>query len=119
MEAMRLPATCHYSPGLVTLSIALAIVISLVALWLTFHLRAETQALGWRKLASALLMGAAIPAMHYTGMAAVTFTPMKTNVDLAHSVSITSLGTFGIGAVALMVLMLAILTSFIDRRFSA
>ena len=41
MEAMRLPAMCHYSPGLVILSVILAIVISLVALWLTFHLREE------------------------------------------------------------------------------
>src|ERR1700675_206916 len=32
MAAMRLPATCHYSSALVTLSVALAIVISLVAL---------------------------------------------------------------------------------------
>ena len=119
MEAMRLPAMCHYSPAVVSLSILLAVAISLAALWLTFNLRAETKSAGWRKLASALLMGAAIPAMHYTGMAAITLTPMKSNVDLAHSVGVTSLGTFGIGAVALMVLMLAILTSFIDRRFSA
>ncbi len=41
MHAMRLPATCQYSPSLVALSVVLAIVISLVALWLTFHLRAE------------------------------------------------------------------------------
>jgi PAS domain S-box-containing protein len=119
MEAMRLPAMCHYSLGIVSLSILLAVVISIAALWLTFNLRAETRSAGWRKLASALLMGTAIPVMHYTGMAAVTFTPMKSNLDLAHSVSITSLGTFGIAAVTLMVLMLAILTSFIDRRFSA
>ena len=66
MEAMRLPAMCHYSPRIVFLSVVLAIAISLAALWLTFHLRAETQSLGWRKLTSTLLMGAAIPAMHYT-----------------------------------------------------
>src|SRR5580704_10015552 len=41
MEAMRLPAMCHYSLMLVTLSVILAVVISLVALWLTFHLREE------------------------------------------------------------------------------
>jgi two-component system sensor histidine kinase/response regulator len=53
MEAMRLPAMCRYSSGFVTLSVILAIVISLVALWLTFHLREETAAIGWRKPASA------------------------------------------------------------------
>ena len=119
MEAMRLPAMCHYSPGIVGLSVVLAIVISLVALWLSFHLRTETRSLGWRKLASALLMGAAIPVMHYTGMAAVTFIPMASAVDLSHSVKISSLGTVGIGGVTLMVLALAILTSLVDRRFSA
>jgi PAS domain S-box-containing protein len=64
-------------------------------------------------------MGAAIPAMHYTGMAAVTFRPMALTVDLTHSVEISSLGIAGIGGVAAMALVLAILTSFVDRRFSA
>ncbi len=119
MEAMRLPAMCQYSAGLVSLSAVLAIVISLVALWLSFHLRTETRALGWRKLTSAVVMGAAIPVMHYTGMAAATFRPMSTPVDLADSVEVTSLGAVGIGGVAMMVLALAILTSLVDRRFSA
>jgi PAS domain S-box-containing protein len=119
MDAMRLPAMCHYSAGLVALSVVLAIVISLVALQLTFHLRTETRSLGWRKLASATLMGAAIPVMHYTGMAAVSFTPMASSSDLAHSVEISSLGIVGIGGVTLMVLVLAIVTSLVDRRFSA
>jgi len=119
MEAMRLPAMCSYSPGLVLLSVVLAIAISLVALWLTFHLRDETRSLGWRKLASAVVMGAAIPVMHYTGMAAVTFRSMAGPLDLAHSVHITSLGTIGIGGVTLLILSLTILTSLMDRRFSA
>ena len=73
MDAMRLPATCHYSHGLVELSVLLAIGISLIALWLTFHLRAETNSMSWRKLVSAMVMGLAIPVMHYTGMAAASF----------------------------------------------
>ncbi len=119
MEAMRLPAMCHYSVWIVVLSVVLAIVISLVALWLTFHLRTQAKATRWRKLGSAVLMGAAIPVMHYTGMAAVTFRPMASAVDLTYSVEISSLGIVGIGGVTLMVLVLAILTSFVDRRFSA
>jgi PAS domain S-box-containing protein len=90
-----------------------------VALWLTFQLRADANSVGWRKLASALLMGAAIPVMHYTGMAAVSFTPMAMSVDLTHSVGISSLGIVGIGGVTLLILSIAILTSLIDRRFSA
>ena len=119
MEAMRLPAMCHYSFGIVALSVVLAMVISLVALWLTFRVRNDSRSLGLRKLASTLLMGAAIPVMHYTGMAAVTFTPMAMQPDLSHAVGITLLGTAGIAIVAFLVLILAIVTSFVDRRFSA
>jgi two-component system, sensor histidine kinase and response regulator len=120
MEAMRLPAMCHYSPELVILSVILAIVISLVALWLTFHLREERTATGWRKLASAILMGAAIPVMHYTGMAAVSFTWTDWSAPkLIHSVEISELGIAAIVVVTLMVLGLTILTSLVDRRFSA
>jgi len=49
MAAMRMPAMCSYSPGLVALSVVLAIVISLVALWLTFHFRRDRRSLSWRK----------------------------------------------------------------------
>src|SRR6202521_2732783 len=43
MAAMRLPAMCHYSSSIVSLSVVLAIVISLVALWLTFRLRHDAK----------------------------------------------------------------------------
>src|SRR6266478_3523870 len=88
MAAMRLPAMCHYSLALVTLSVVLAIVISLVALFLTFYFRGETTAWSWRKMLSALVMGAAIPVMHYSGMAAASFTASPTeHQDLSHAVN--------------------------------
>ncbi len=117
MAAMRLPAMCEYSIPLVSLSVALAIVISLVALWLTFYFR--NRSTSWQKAASALLMGIAIPIMHYTGMAAVTFVPSAEAPGLAHAVDISSLGIAGIATVTLMVLILAVVTSLVDRRFSA
>lgn len=118
MSAMRVRAMCEYSIPIVVLSVVLAVAISLVALWLTFHLRTESRSLGWRKLASALLMGAAIPVMHYTGMAAVHFIPASDAGDLSHAVEISSLGTVGIIGVSLIVLAIAIATSLVDRRFS-
>src|SRR6202795_856302 len=119
MAAMRLPAMCHYSPAIVALSVILAFVISLVALWLTFHFRRETASWGWRKTISALVMGAAIPVMHYTGMAAVSFTPATLiHGDLLHALSISSLGIASVIVVTFMVLGLSLLTSLIDRRFS-
>jgi NO-binding membrane sensor protein with MHYT domain len=41
MAAMRLPAMCHYSPSVFILSVVLAIVISFVALLLTFYFRGD------------------------------------------------------------------------------
>src|SRR5258705_1389523 len=64
-------------------------------------------------------MGAAIPVMHYTGMAAASFTPSDRPADLSHAVSISTVGTAGIAAVTFAVLGLALLTSWVDRRFAA
>jgi PAS domain S-box-containing protein len=57
--------------------------------------------------------------MHYTGMAAASFTPSGMPADLSHAVSISTLGTAGIAAVTFIVLGLALLTSWMDRRFAA
>jgi two-component system, sensor histidine kinase and response regulator len=120
MAAMRMKAMCTYSAAIVTISVVLAIVISFVALQLTFHFRNEEKSWRWRKLAAALVMGAAIPTMHYTGMAAATFYAMD-SVDgsVAHALSATSLGTAGIILVACLAQGLSVLTSIADRRFSA
>ena len=120
MAAMRLPAMCHYSIPMVATSVLLAIAIAFVALSLTFRFRGETTSGGWRKALSALLMGAAIPAMHYTGMAASTFTASaRSHEDLSHALSISMLGTSGIVVVTFALLGFTIATALLDRRFSA
>lgn len=112
MEAMRLAAICTYSPPIVALSVLLAIVISFVALWITFHLRTDARAWSRKKIAASLIMGAAIPVMHYTGMAAVTFIPSTTHFhDLSNAVSVSSLGTVAIIVVTLLLLGLVPLTN--------
>jgi two-component system, sensor histidine kinase and response regulator len=120
MAAMRLKAMCHYSSWIVALSIVFAVVISFVALRLTYHFRGDMTSWGWRKAGTALLMGAAIPIMHYTGMAAVTFTACA-NFDgsLAHVLSPSSLGTFGIILVTCIAQGFSVFTSVADRKFSA
>jgi NO-binding membrane sensor protein with MHYT domain len=119
MAAMRLPAICQFNSFLVVLSVVFAVLISLAALWITFHFRDEKTGIGWQKLAGAVVMGAAIPVMHYTGMAAASFTPSGMPTDLSHAVSISTLGTGGIAAATLIVLGLVLLTSGVDRRFAA
>src|SRR6202163_72146 len=119
VAAMRLPAKCQFNSFLVGLSVVFAVLISLAALWITFHFRDEKAATGWRKIAGAVVMGAAIPIMHYTGMAAAHFTPSGMPADLSRAISISTLGTAGIVAATLIVLGLALLTSWVDKRFVA
>ncbi len=119
MAAMRLQAMCHYSASLVSLSVFLAIAISFVALRRTFRFRGDTSGPNWPKLSSAILMGAAIPVMHYTGMAAVTFSPDSAAPDRSNALDISSLGTVAVITVTFVVLGLALLTAAFDRRFSA
>ena len=118
MAAMRLSAVCRFNSFLVVLSVVFAILISLAALWITFHFRDEKKGIGWEKLAGAVVMGAAIPVMHYTGMAAASFAPSGVPADLSHAVSISALGTAGIAAVTFIVLGLALLTSWLDKRIA-
>ncbi len=118
MGAMRLSAVCRYKSSLVVLSVVFAILISLAALWITFHFRDEKTGIGWRKLAGAAVMGAAIPVMHYTGMAAAGFTTSGMPADMSHAVSISTLGTAGIAGVTFVALGLALWTSWVDRRFA-
>ena len=117
MAAMRLRAECSYSPILVTVSVVLAVVISLVALWLSFTLR-DGDSRPWKKRVSAVLMGAAIPVMHYTGMAAAGFHASDVTPDLSHAVNISSLGVASITIVVFFILGVTLLTSVVDRRFS-
>ena len=116
MTAMRLPAKCQFNSFVVVLSIIFAVLISLAALWITFHFRDEKTGIEPGKLVGAVVMGAAIPVMHYTGMAAASFTPTGIPSDLSRAVSISTLGTVGIAAVTFIVLGLALLTSWVERR---
>jgi PAS domain S-box-containing protein len=115
MAAMRLPGMCHYSPAIATLSVLFAIAGSLLSLWLTFLFRDEPAGRRLRKAASALLMGAAISVMHYTAMAAASFTAFATVPNLSRAVRVTSLGIAGIVTVTVMVLVGAVVTALVDR----
>ena len=119
MASMRLAAVTRFAPLLVALSIVLAIVFSSAALLLAFGLREESKATDLRKIGSAVVMGAAISAMHYTGMAAARFMPSAVPPNLSHAVSISALGNNGIAIVTFLALGAAILTSSVDRQTEA
>jgi NO-binding membrane sensor protein with MHYT domain/nitrogen-specific signal transduction histidine kinase len=90
MAAMRVPAQIHYDGHLVGLSIGVAIGVSMIALQLVFRLcQAESNSL--TKLGATIVMGAAIPLMHYIGMAAVHFSAdMHQNIGAASNLDFLS-----------------------------
>ena len=119
MAAMRLDAVTVWNPAVVALSIAIAVVVSFVALLLAFRFRMDARPLAPLKLTSAAVMGVAIAAMHYTGMAAAAFVPAPMQGSDAYAVDVSSLGVAGIALVTFMVLALAVFASGMDRRFDA
>jgi two-component system, sensor histidine kinase and response regulator len=119
MAAMRLPAMCYYDMRIVALAVVLAIIISFVALLITYSIRDQSTSFSLRKTASAVVMGLAIPVMHYVGMAAVTFRPMPMDsARLAHAISISYLALGGIGSVTIFILGFVCVSAVLDRKLS-
>jgi PAS domain S-box-containing protein len=117
MAAMRLPAIARFSLLLVAISVLFAFIFSLVALLMAFDLREETRWTVPRRLGSATVMGLAVSAMHYSGMAAATFIPASPP-DLSNAVSISPFANNGIAIVTLVVIVAAMVTSSVDRGMS-
>jgi methyl-accepting chemotaxis protein PixJ len=85
MAAMQMEASTQYDPLLFMLSVVTAIGASIIALWMAFELRIYTNQTGKHfKILSAFVMGAAISAMHYIGMASASFTPTNIAVTQAN-----------------------------------
>ena len=118
MAAMRLAAHHHYHQGLWLLSVLLAVVISLAALSLTIHFREENRG-RLLQIAISVVMGLAIPVMHYTGMAAVSYMPTDAAPDLSNAIDISVLANSAVILVTLVILGSALLSSLVNRRFSA
>src|SRR5579864_3937233 len=119
MAAMRVPAMCHYNSKIVSASILIAVVVSAAALLLTFRFRSVQYEFHIGKILSAVVMGFAVAAMHYTGMASVSFTAAPLVEDVSHAVDVSSLGVAGITIVSVFVVGIVAITSLLDRRFSA
>jgi len=73
MAAMRMRPGIEYDPWLFALSVLIAIGASALALWIAFRLRRNTPWVWLPRIGAAVVMGAAIVGMHYTGMAAARF----------------------------------------------
>ena len=119
MAAMRMPCETHYQAPLVILSVVLAVVICCVALRICYAARADRDLWSLKRLSSALLMGAAIPSMHYIGMAALRMEPMHDAMAVqtgSNVVHVGSLGTICLVIGALIIMALAVFLSALNRR---
>ncbi|MEH1781805.1 MAG: MHYT domain-containing protein [Nostoc sp.] len=120
MAAMRLEATAHYNLLFIIASILFALCASIIALWLTFRIKGETNPIGkLRKTSSSLIMGTAICGMHYTAMKAVCFHPTaETSIESSSNlIDVSSLAT-AIGAATIVILILALIASFVAQQVS-
>ncbi len=76
MAAMRMDALMFYDPVMFIVSVLVAVVLSIIALYTKFRATSHTQSLvHWTTLGAAVVMGLAVSGMHYTGMAAARFYP--------------------------------------------
>lgn len=73
MAAMQTPFATRYEPGLFLLSIALAVLLATLAVWMRFGLQHTALPRFSRIVFSGCVMGLATAAMHYTGMAGLHF----------------------------------------------
>ncbi|AZE60970.1 MULTISPECIES: putative bifunctional diguanylate cyclase/phosphodiesterase [Pseudomonas fluorescens group] len=71
MLALRLPFALGFDLGITALSLLIAVLSSGFALWLV----SQPRLTAWQLAFGALVMGAGIASMHYTGMAAMRMTP--------------------------------------------
>lgn len=93
MDAVRLNGKMHYDAGMVALSVVIAVVAATAALHAALTVTTPAAAVG-----ASLIMGVAVTAMHYTGMAAA-------RVDVVASESVPH-GTSGTDFIVPMTVML-------------
>jgi len=97
----------HYELGLFSLSILIAIIASIAALWLSVQSDHGTFTIRVRlKLGSALIMGLAIAGMHYTGMAGAIFTPLMSTDNILPIDNTLLVSAVAVVSVSIMILAL-------------
>lgn len=119
MAAMMMNAIIRYDWLWFIVSIFVAILVSMVALILTFQLRSVDPVKGLRrKIFAGLLMGAAITGMHYTGMYATTFIAHEYMTIAAISYDDSGLIATMIGIVIVLILIVTLASVYVDKQFA-
>jgi NO-binding membrane sensor protein with MHYT domain/CheY-like chemotaxis protein len=120
MAAMRVDARQHYDPTLVAASVAIAVLASFGGLWLAYRFRAdESRRARLRRVVGGAVMGGAIAGMHYTGMAAATFTADGPTTRPLGGLVATRELTVAVALGTVLILALGLLGAKVDRWFRA
>ncbi|MFC7687792.1 EAL domain-containing protein [Ureibacillus sp. GCM10028918] len=119
MAAMKTEAKYYYKPGLFILSIVIAIVVSMIAMYVfaTLQKYMSNQLI---RIITAIILGFAISSMHYTGMAAMVFYvegPLKA-VDHNHffHMDLSVVVLVAVGILFVIVGLTGLLERFVDYR---
>lgn len=115
MAAMHMSPRIQYDPLLFGLSILIAVSASGSALWIAYHLRSQGSWVRSLRAGAAVIMGAAIASMHYTGMAAARF-PYGSICGAARNGVSTGWLAVVVIIVTLAVLAIALIVSVLDLR---
>ena len=108
MAGMRMDPAITYDPWLFLASVAIAIGASAGALWIAFRLNENLLHPRLLQLGAAVVMGAAIAGMHYTGMAAAHFEAGSVcraavgGVDQDHLAILVAVATCAVLTIALL-----------------
>ncbi len=115
MAAVRIPLVEGPPVPVVLLSVAVAIMLACLAFRISVD-AAEGTRTRWAGVdGAAILRGIANPAMYYTAMAGVAFSMTGLPNRTGHLVSIQSIGLLGVSVVPAAMLIVALLTSLVDR----
>ncbi len=110
MQAVKFSGYVVYRPTFFGVSIAIALIASIVALWLAAQLRFH-----WQRMIAAAVMGLAICGMHYVAMAGTVFAfdPAR---PISGAVLSPSIMVLAVTAGVALVTMGGLFCTFLDRR---
>ena len=120
MAAMRMDAEMRYDPVLFLVSVVVAIVLAITALYTKFLVNRKSGRAHrhWMKAGAALVMGCAVAGMHYTGMAASYVFPAHGSHAVGAGLDPTFLGAW-VSVATVLITGLAIFITVVDSRLEA
>jgi NO-binding membrane sensor protein with MHYT domain len=112
MSAMRMAATLHFDTVLVVVSVVIAVVASVAALWLAFNLTKT-----WQMAVASVVMGVAVTGMHYTGMLAARFTMDESQAPAQVSAMSSEFLAYAVFLLSLVIMVLGIVFGRVDDSY--